>query len=309
MKQLQRPTFLDRRRLLGKLGLVGLGLASGTTLTARAQTKADHTSPAKIPVSPPPADVNDLSMEVNALRTMYLLRARGLSEPTEPKVRYRGKDCAQQPRKRKEANVTKNYRKVLTELRAAFIVNQENRINELSDQLEDLTRDEQPEVDDAIEITDQARKAAPLLVNAFDPPQIAAYMAAYGKDFPEPYQFMRKIVMNVKPGAEQWKELREFTIREVSWQVAGLDLNRQAKIGEHVANLLDRAYPLSAEELKKQAGPLRGEIATINNQAGGTLNIIKHVIDQDFAELLSNPRCLPAIVAREQYLKKAGIIP
>jgi hypothetical protein len=311
--------ILNRRRLLETLSAIGIGLFSSAgagTSSARAQTPNARPAPAKIPVTPPPADVNDLSMEVNALRTMYILRPRGLSQPTEPKVTRWSKDCAQRPRKRTEAKVSKNYRQVLIELRAAFIVGQENRINELSDQLEELATDEQPQLDDAIEITDQARKSAHGLVNFFDPPQLAAYIAAYGKDFPEPYQFLAKIigchqiiVREVKPGAEEWKELRYFAIREVSWQIGGLNLNQQAKIGEQVAKLLDRAYPLSADELKKQYGSLRGEIGRINSQSGGTMNIINNVIEQDLAELVSNPRCLPAIAAREQYLKKAGITP
>jgi len=321
-------TFLDRRRLLRTLGLVGLGLASGTTLTARAHTKADNKLPATTPVSPPPADVNDLSMEVAALRALYLLktgpdqqgeRSDMLTTPmgTYPFVTGQSKGCAQPPRQRQPANVSKNYRKVLTELRAAFIVNQTNRVNELSDQLEELTQDEQPDLDDAVEITDQARKNAPVLLRSyFDANRIAMYIAAYGKNFPDPYYLMYKSMRangkGTKPTPEQWKETRAFVIQEVSWQVAGLDLNQQQKVGEQVAKALDRAYLLSNEELKKEftkAGVgLRGELAKIMSAQGPT-DVLKHVLEQDVAELISNPRLLPAMAAREQYLKKAGIVP
>jgi hypothetical protein len=37
---------------------------------------------------------------------------------------------------------------------------------------------------------------------------------------------------------------------------------------------------------------------------GRTLDVIKHVIEQDLAEMISNPRLLPAVEARLQYLKK-----
>jgi hypothetical protein len=335
MKQLQRnvighgPTVLDRRRLLGTLGLVGLGLASGTTLTARAQTKADNKPPAKIDVSPPPADVNDLSMEVNALRTMYLLKASPDQAPELPdRNQFNGvmmaaqslgqanpKPTAQPPRQRKQAKVSKNYLKVMTELRAAFIVNQERRINELSAQLEELIKDEQPELDDAVEITDQARKNAEFVVSYFDANRIVAYLAAYGKEFPDPYFLVLKAIgaeaKSTKPAPEEWKEIRAFVIQEVSWQAGGLDLQKQQKIGEQLASFLDMAYTLSAEELKKggrPGAPLKLQMLKIVNMFGGgkSLDVIRNVLLQDSAELLSNPRLLPARAARKQYLGVIG---
>jgi len=317
--------FLESSRsvlLLGALGLMGLGLVAGfggAPEAARAQTKDDKKAPAKIVVSPPPADVNDLSMEVAALRTLYLLKAA--ADQTDHPGTYAGiksslKDCAQKPRQRQVAKVSKNYRQVLAELRAAFIVNQASRINELSEQLDELTKDEQPELDDAVEITDQARKNAPRLLNWFDANRIAGYIAAYGKDFPDPWVLMYKATRldgkGTKPTPEQWKETRAFVIREVGWQVGGLDLNRQQKVGEEVADLLDRAYALSEEELKRQGkagGGLRGELAKICKPAASPTDVIKHVLEQDVAEILSNPRLLPAMEAREQYLKKVGITP
>jgi hypothetical protein len=142
------------------------------------------------------------------------------------------------------------------------------------------------------------------------------YIAAYGKDFPDPYHLMWNTMRpdgnRKKLTPEQWKETRAFIIKEVSWQVAGFDLNKQEKIGERVANVLDRAYAMSDEELKKEfnrAGAgLRGELSDIKNQAGGPTNVLKHVLEQDLAELLANPRLMAAVKAREQYLKTAGIV-
>ena len=120
-------------------------------------------------------------MEVAALRTLYLFKAgpdqaveRFQASGDDPDLMYtaimkRGKIDAQKPRSREEASVSKNYRKVLTELRAAFIAGQEERINELSEQLDELVREEQPDLDDAVEITDQARKEAPTCCSGSTP--------------------------------------------------------------------------------------------------------------------------------------------
>jgi hypothetical protein len=286
--------------VLGALGLIGLAQAT------RAQTKEGAPAPAKIAISPAPTDVNDLSMEVAALRTLYLLRAG----PRQLRgVKKHGEESAPELRKRQEPKVSANYRKVLIELRAAFIAGQEDRINELSEQLEELTTDEQPDLDDDIEITDQARKTSPFTLRWFDAEMVVHYLAAYGKDFPSPrqllYDALRLDGKGKKLEPEQWKTLRAFVIREVSWQVGGFDRSKQKKIGADVAKLLDRAYPLSPPELKKQKTELLEEVARIKNQAGPT-DVLKHVIEQDLAEMLSNPRLLPAVEARLKYLAKTG---
>jgi len=150
----------------------------------------------------------------------------------------------------------------------------------------------------------------------FAPFHIALYIASYGKEFPDPWSLMFKTMRGdgkgTKPPPEEWKSIRAFVIQEVSWQVAGLDLNKQQKVGEEVAKVLDQAYPLSNEELKaafsKVTVGLRAATAKVVNP-NGPADIMKNVLEQDVAELLSNPRLLPAIAAREQYLKQSGIIP
>jgi hypothetical protein len=294
--------------LFGALGLIGLGLAFGPggREAARADAKDDNKSPPRGDISPPPADVNALSMEVAALRTLHLLQAG----PDQMRgVKLWGRGTAQQPRQRAEANVSANYRKVLTELRGAFIAGQEDRINELTDQLDELTKAEQPDLDDAVEITALARRNAPQLLKWFDTARVVNYLAAYGKDFPAPFQLMLQTMhldgKGKKPTPEQWKEIRAFVIQEMSWQIGGLDLGRQEQIGGQVARLLDRAYAVSPEEMPRQKVELRKAIARITDQAGPT-DIIKHVIEQDLAELLANPRLMPAVEARLEYLKKSG---
>ena len=72
-----------------------------------------------------------------------------------------------------------------------------------------------------------------------------------------------------------------------------------------MAKLLDRAYALDDVQLKKQRSELNEELAGIKNLAGPT-DILKHGIEQDLAELLSNPRLLPAVQARQKFLAKSG---
>lgn len=50
-------------------------------------------------------------------------------------------------------------------------------------------------------------------------------------------------------------------------------------------------------------GELVRELSKLCNHASPT-DPLKHVLQQDLAELLANPRLLPAIEAREDYLKR-----
>jgi len=319
----QGSIFLERRRLLGALGLAGLGVISGTFIeetVPRAAAYQDKKPRPKFKVGPPPEDVNDLSMEVAALRTTYLLKASP-DQDLPDRNQFNGiamlcrypKPTAEPPRDRAEAKVSKNYRKVLTDLRAAFIVNHEARIRELSDQLEEIAKQEQPELDDAIEITEAARNNTHRLLLYFDANRTVPYLAAYGKEFPDPFMLLLTSIgsapNSTKPSAEEWPDLREFLIKEVSWQVGGLNQKKRQQVGARVADFLDMAHKLSDAKLKKGGLPgakLKIALGEIVNVADCT-DIMRNVLQQDLAELLSNPRLLAARQARKDYLGVIGI--
>jgi hypothetical protein len=326
----QETIFLGRRRLLGVLGFAGVGLISGFGIeTTSPLARADEENKAseekkkrpKFEVSPPPDDVNDLSLEVAALRSMYLLKASPDQARDLPdRNQFNGivlcakspKPTAEPSRDRNEPKVSKNHHKVLTDLRAAFIVNHEARIRELSDQLGEITNDEQPELDDAIEVTEQARNNTHRLLLYFDANRTVPYLAAYGKEFPDPFMLVLSSIgsaaKSTKPSDEDWPQMRDFLIKEVSWQVGGLNLKRQQQIGAQVADFLDMAYKLSDEELKKggmPGGKLKALLGKIVN-AADCCAIMRNVLEQDLAELLSNPRLLAARKARKEYLAAIG---
>jgi len=265
--------------------------------------------------------VNDLSMEVAALRTMYLLKASPDQAPELPDrnqfnainfCALHPKVTAQPPRDRYEAKVSKNYRKVLADLRAAFIVNHDARIRELSDQLEELTKGEQPELDDAVEITEPARNNTHRLLLYFDANRTVPYLAAYGKEFPDPFflilSSLGAVPKGKKPSADDWPGVREFVIKEVSWQIGGLNFDKQEQIAAQVTEFLDKTRKLSEAELKNgglPGGKLRSAIGKITNVVD-CADIMRNVLQQDLAELLSNPRLLPAWRARKEYLGVIG---
>jgi hypothetical protein len=286
-----------------------------TPAKAKDEAKAAPQAAAALKLIPPPADVNELSMEVAALRTLYLLKAG--PDQNEEYNSYDGiknflkdKEIPQPPRDRL-AKVSKNYLKVLTDLREAFITNNEDRISELSDQIEELTSSESPELDDAIDLTPKSRGAAIGFLRGYmDARRIATYISAYGKEFPDPKGLILKNTrdtLGVWPPKAVWKDTRDFVAKEVGFAYAGLNEKLQEEIAVKVGELLDRAYGMTPAQLLKEfstpSSGLRSQLNGICNPYGPT-DVIKHVLERDVAELLSNPRLGAAIKARVEYLKK-----
>ncbi len=310
-----RPAMI----VIAPLCLLGLpALFDNDRGTALAQTEAKNANTTAI--TPAPEDSNHLSMEVNVLRTLYLLRgsdadlAVGTQNP-EQRLKTIEKQFASCPPKedkqRDEADISDEHRKVLVELRAALIAEDDERIEELETQLRDLQDSEDYTLDDAVEITDEARRRALSFVRLHcTADQVIAYLASYGKDLPNPrtrlFAAMRvKKGDNAKrPSPEEWKEIRAFTIREVTWQIGGLNVEKGDQTGKRVGELLDKAYAMSDADLKKfkEAQALRNEARAIVDKVGPT-DLLKHIIQQDVAEMLSNPRLIAAVDARLAYLR------
>lgn len=293
--------YVKSALLFSALSLLGLGSVGSAPTAVFAQAKAGEVPPA-------PKDVNDLSMEVAVLRTLYLFKA----DPSQLKAfKDWAKDCAQKPRQREMAEVSDSFRKTLTELRSALIKGDEEQIGDLSDQLEELRKHEDVDLDDAVDVSDEARKFAPRVRKRFSANQHVAYLAAYGKDFPNDYRqlclAMRLpgYVKGKKPKAEQWPEIRKFACQEAAWHLGGLDKAQAKKIEDDLSKLLDRAYALSPEQLQKQRDELAQALGKIFASAhADPMETLKNVTERDVAEMISNPRFLAAVAARLQYLQK-----
>ena len=317
MNLLCRSRMMFRSSLLLLFMLVALGAAPGGASTQQPKKKTDENG-----ITYPPEDVNLLSMEVNALRTLYLLRgtapdlAVGSQHPetrlTAIKSSKKLAECAQKGRKREKADVSKDYHQTLIQLRAALIAQDDANIEKFDKQLQDLQKAEEPDLDDGIEITAEARKEASSFVKVYcAADQVVAYIASYGKDLPNPRHLLftalrvtdknKGATFGTKATPEEWKALRKFTIREVSWQVAGLNVAKGDDIAARLGELLDKAYAMSEEELKENSLMLRTEARKITDLVGPT-DLLRFIIERDAAELLSNPQLMPAIQARLRYL-------
>jgi hypothetical protein len=239
--------------------------------------------------------LNDLSMEVAALQTFYQLQ---LTPAQLEALRKFAKETAAESSAREPAKASADFRRTLTALRAALVEEDDERIDQLQDELDDLRENEKPELDDHIEMTDGARERAPELLRLLSPRQVAAYLGGHADEVPEPVERILEALARVRDlNPKEWKQLRETVAEEVGRGVVGLDLDKISQVGDKVIQLLIHARALKPEEFKAE----RPELEKMAREIVGNLSpfdVLRHALLQDLAELLSNPRLLAAVEVR-----------
>ncbi len=349
---------------LGSFGMLGLGIGLGMSVQSRAvdpQASAGvgqqtvKNPPAKgaaMDIPPPPTDLNELSMEVAALRTLYLLNAwpdhnnGSWKYHTNPPFVWIQTHAGKHPpepstKKRNPAVVSEAYKKALIELRAAYITGQDDRIIDLTDQLEELAEDDDNfALDDTVEITRHGQYNAYEVSGKVTPECIVNYLNSYGREFPSPNNMIGKAMIE-REGDKISEETIKSVSKDVAEALAGFPKpvlekekkdtgkkdtgkkdtvkktverhDKAAEIEKKVTQLLQKASGLSVDECRKGwkiGAPLRKEWETFLKETLGnhtSYNVLENLMRQDLAELFSNPRLIPAIEAREAYLKKAGL--
>ncbi|HLJ94356.1 MAG TPA: hypothetical protein VKU02_14310 [Gemmataceae bacterium] len=239
--------------------------------------------------------LNDLSMEVSALQTIHQL---DLTPAQLETLRKFAKETAPESDVREGAKARADYRRTLNALRTALVDEDDELIDQLQEELDDLRENEKPELNDSIELTNAARERAPELLRLLAPRQVAAYLGNHAEDVPEPMERLLEALGRVRDlDPKEWKQFRETISEEVGRGVAGLDLENVSQVGDKVIQLLIHARALKPEEFKMERPELEKMAREIVGNLG-PLDVLRHALLQDLAELLSNPRLKAAVDAR-----------
>jgi hypothetical protein len=245
-------------------------------------------------------DLNALNLEVAALQQLHQLDVTPAQLEALAKL---AKDAAPKTGERKPAKVSDKYRRTLLQYREALVKGEDERADDLGEELEDLRYSEAPTLDDAIDTADEARKLAPQALKLLGARQTATYLGLYGDDLPDPVEeLLAALEKSHGTDDKEWKELRDATAEDVGWLLAGLDAGEAGKVGDKVTALLDRAHGLKNVEYQAQKADLEKaarELADVEPTV-----VLRHVMQRDLAELLSNPQLTTAIEARLKQVKK-----
>jgi hypothetical protein len=248
------------------------------------------------PKKPAEPSLNDLSLEVAALQTMYSFK---LKPEQLNRLKELAGTTAAKPRERKAAKASDEFRKALEALREALAQDLDDaQVDPLQEQLDGLRDAEMPELDDGVEITAAARRQVPALFKQLTARQVAHYLGDNADEMPVPQEKLVEALDKVRTlNNQKWKELRDDLADEIGWLVAGLDEAAAGKVSDKVVALLSRARGLTDEEFKKQQAELEKEAARLVADAGPT-DVLRHFAEHALAELLSNPQLAKAVQAR-----------
>lgn len=172
------------------------------------------------------------------------------------------------------------------------------------DQLEDLQDDvdEQLEakdvkLDDTVTLTAESRTHAPDVVKLLTTTQVAAYISESADDISDPTKdLLDALEESHTADKDRFTALRDQTADDVALALAGLDSEKDDKIAEQVTALLDKAHALSTSEFKEKHADLQKEAKALVGDVD-PLQVARHFLQRDIAELLANP-CLPAAIAK-----------
>jgi hypothetical protein len=248
------------------------------------------------PGKSPPSSLNDLSLEVSALQALYYFK---ITPAQMEKLKKLAKDTADDTGARLAPKASDTFRQTLLDLRTALVkADNDELIDKLQEKLEDLRDAENPELDEGFEVTDAAHRKAPEVLQFLSARQVAAYLAAYGEQFPDPLEHLLDTLGKVRGlSAKEWKQTRESVSEEIGRLAAGLDSEKADEIAEKVVQLLIQARALTEDEFKKQRPELEKTARQIVGNVG-PFDVLRHSVERALAELLANPRLVAAIDAR-----------
>lgn len=269
--------------LLGCL-IFGLGwLVASNGGTVRAQE--DKTS------------LNDVNLDVSALQFLFQLQMNRSQLLTLHKL---AQETSDKPPARRPAKASNDFRTAMADLREALIKgDNREKIDELIEKVDDLRDQENPELDDEIEVTDEARMRAPEVFRLLSARQLAVYFGSIADEVFDPIDIIFDAMDRVRAVKkdEEWKQLREQASEEVGRLLAGVNSDKASELGDKVLQLLIIARGLSDKEFKESHADLQKQAEVIIGNVGPT-EVLRNLAEIRLAELLSNPRLSTVLEAR-----------
>ncbi len=240
--------------------------------------------------------LNDLSLEVSALQTIYALQ---LTAVQMEQLRKLAKDAADPSGGRVPGHASDKFRRAMLDLREALVKAKDDEwIQKLNEQLDKITDSEKPRLDDSVEITDEARDAVPDFMRVLTPAQAAAYLGGLADTVGDPRAKLQEAVKKVRGLSEKdYRALRDEVTQDVSGLLAGLDADQASRVTEQVAQLLILARDIKDADIKKEQPVIDKRIQAIIGKVG-PMDVLRHVLEQNLAQLLANPQLQTALAER-----------
>jgi hypothetical protein len=250
-------------------------------------------SAAGVAKAEPEQPVGEVALEVKALR---VLRAFRESREEMEALRKLARETAGPAGERKKAEVGDDFFQALAELGDALEAGDDVRIEEAQKQFDALRAKDRPELDDAVALTEAARKAAPDRLRRMRPAQLTAFAAALGADVTDPRERLTAALAKVR-GPKGEEEKAGADVAAAVRALVGVDEAKSERVAARIVALLGKARGLGDDEFKAKKADLDKEVEKIVGEVGPD-EVLRHEAEYALAELLSNPRLEAALDAR-----------
>jgi hypothetical protein len=249
----------------------------------------------------PPAELNELSMEVTALQTLFQLNLT--SDQLDRLAELARGAADKRPREAASANAA--VKETLVELYAALVRHDEKKVQALEEKFDGHFTKGSSDLDDFVSITDAARRKVAAVVRILRPSQVASFLGHYSDDWQGPITRMTEAVENGrKVSNEEWKSMGEEIADEVAWILVGADAATSKELKPRLVAILDRGRAISTKEWSSKKAVFENEVRKLSEKLSPVTALV-NTMEHDLAELLSNPRLAEAIKARQAELAKA----
>jgi hypothetical protein len=252
---------------------------------------------------PIPADLNDLSLRATALTVLYEL---DLSLEQLRQLRTVASGAAES-RPRAAAEGTDALADALKDLYEALLKGDDtDTIAELRQKVSELQDDDAVDLDDDVQPTPAARRAASLALKKIKASQLAAYISEHADELTDPIEQMNDALGDLRDGDNDDPDAEiEQTASEVGALVAGADAQKAKEIAGQVQAWLESGRKLTADEFDRLA-TTRAEVAKKIVGELDPLMVVGHWLDNNIAVFLSNPQLDGAIDALMAARAKGG---
>lgn len=237
-------------------------------------------------------DANQMSLEVAALQ---MLQDLDLTANQRTSLTAIAKTIPADGRKRDAPKASGKFIKALAALHAALYADNDDAIDSAGEVVEALRESEDPDLDDEIEIVRTAPSRAVEFVRTLSFRQLADYVANLDDDVDDPFEKLKKTFEEVRncPPVEA-KEFCMETSIAIGWMLAGPASEESLTIATQAAKLIERARAMDSNTTKNARLELLASAKQLTGSYAAS-DILRHVVEHDVAELLSNPRLVDAL--------------
>jgi hypothetical protein len=240
--------------------------------------------------------IHELSLEVAALQSIYDFQ---FSEAQLQMLAKLAPQTREDDRKRARVRVTREFEAALTSLRDALANPvDEDRMAKALEAYAKFQEQEDPDLDDLIEITDAAKEKAIEVLKGLPARQLASFIAGFGEEFPDPVDDLKEAIGKVRQmNDDQWKILRRVIGQSIGDQAAGLDAEKAAIYSDAVVQILIQARSFDDKTFEREKSALEKKAHELFKDLG-PMEVIRNTTEVALATLLSNPRLEAAVKAR-----------